>query len=120
MGGKMTDGWEFAYVKVSTNQMNSMIEKINDLGIEGWELVSLDDQDRTIGINAVVATLKRRLDPLDLPAELEEGWKADPAGRFDKRFWNGRAWTFHVGREADKAVLRDPPTKRLPTPGMNQ
>ena len=64
--------------------------------------------------------LRRRVDPLPPPQEAAEGWYPDPSGRFDKRYWNGRAWTFHVGREAGKQVLRDPPTRRAPTPDLTQ
>ncbi|MBA2280463.1 MAG: DUF2510 domain-containing protein [Acidimicrobiia bacterium] len=114
------DGWEFAYIQTSTNAMKDLIVRLNDLGCEGWELVSLDDQDRTIGVNAVVATLKRRIVPFDAPAVEGEAWLPDPAGRFDKRFWNGRAWTFHCALEADKSTHRDPPTRLAPYPDMRQ
>lgn len=90
------------------------MERLNDLGCEGWELVSIDDVDRTIGINAMLATLKRRIVPFDPPTDPVEAWHPDPAGRYDKRFWNGRAWTFHVARVADKSTHRDPPTRLAP------
>lgn len=115
----VSDGWEFAYVQTSAVRMKEVISSFNDLGVEGWELVALDDVRRT-GSDSLVATFKRRLVPFDPPADTSEGWRPDPSGRFDKRFWNGRAWTFHVGREADESVHRDPPTKRPPTPALNQ
>ncbi len=34
-------------------------------------------------------------------------WYADPAGRFELRYWNGSAWTEHVSRNGQQSV--DPP-----------
>lgn len=34
-------------------------------------------------------------------------WYADPAGRFEMRYWNGSAWTEHVSRNGQQFV--DPP-----------
>ena len=113
-------GWEYLYLKASTvGGMEPLVARVNDLGVEGWELVTLDDVDRTIGANVLIAIMRRRLEPFDAPADTEEGWKNDPSGRFDKRHWNGRAWTFYVGRTADKSTHRDPPTRRAPTPDIN-
>jgi len=36
------------------------------------------------------------------------GWYADPAGRFDLRYWDGSAWTEHVSRAGQQ--FTDPPT----------
>lgn len=35
------------------------------------------------------------------------GWYADPAGRFDLRYWNGTEWTEHVARGGQQYT--DPP-----------
>ena len=37
--------------------------------------------------------------PYAPPSPATEGWKTDPTGRFDQRFWDGERWT--------KRVLRD-------------
>jgi hypothetical protein len=112
--------WEYSYVSTTTNSLPTMVESLNNLAVDGWELVTMDDIDRTLGINSLTAMVRRRIEPLRAPDERDEGWYVDPSGRFDKRYWNGRAWTFHVGRQADKAVLRDPPTARPPTPELTQ
>lgn len=112
--------WEYGYVSTTTNSLPTLVESLNNMAVEGWELVTLDDVDKTIGLNSMVAMMRRRIEPLPAPLSLDEGWYADPSGRFDKRYWNGRAWTFHVGRQADKAVLRDPPTVREPAADMRQ
>lgn len=118
----MTDAvtWEYSYVSAPTNNLPALVEKLNDLAAEGWELVTMDDVDRTLGLNQLTAMLRRQIEPLTPPPSLDEGWYEDPSGRFDKRYWNGRAWTFHVGRQSDQAVLRDPPTRRWPTPELRQ
>lgn len=36
------------------------------------------------------------------------GWYADPAGRFDLRYWDGNTWTEHVSRAGQQYT--DPPT----------
>ena len=33
------------------------------------------------------------------PAEPAPGWRCDPAGRFDHRYWDGRGWTDHVATD---------------------
>jgi hypothetical protein len=113
-------GWEYSYIVTSTVGLKKLIETLNDLAAESWELVTMDDVDHTIGVNSFTAVIKRRIDPLDDPPHRDEGWYPDPSGRFDKRHWNGRAWTFHVARESDKQVLRDPPTRRTPSPQLRQ
>ena len=35
------------------------------------------------------------------------GWYADPAGRFELRYWDGTAWTEHVSRGGQQST--DPP-----------
>jgi hypothetical protein len=33
-----------------------------------------------------------------LPPAQPAAWHADPTGRFDQRYWDGRRWTEHVSR----------------------
>ncbi|MGZ4723096.1 MAG: DUF2510 domain-containing protein, partial [Ilumatobacteraceae bacterium] len=35
------------------------------------------------------------------------GWYADPAGRFELRYWDGTTWTEHVSRTGQQ--FTDPP-----------
>jgi hypothetical protein len=35
------------------------------------------------------------------------GWYADPAGRFELRYWDGGSWTEHVSRSGQQ--FTDPP-----------
>lgn len=112
--------WEYSYISATSNSVSSLVEALNNLTPDGWELVTMDNVDKTLGLNAVTAMVRRRIEPLPAPATLEEGWYPDPSGRFDQRLWNGRAWTFHVARNVDKSTHRDPPTARQPTPDLRQ
>lgn len=114
------DQWEYAYLFVPSHLHEDLVRKLNDLGVEGWQLVSTDINRPMRGIHALAAVVRRPIERLSPPQAQAEGWYPDPSGRFDKRYWNGRAWTFHVGREADKSTDRDPPTARTPTPDLSQ
>lgn len=111
--------WEYSYVTASANGLKRLVVMLNDLAAEGWELVTMDDVDRTLGMNALTAMIRRRIEPLPYPESIDEGWYRDPSGRFDRRFWNGRAWTFNVTRDADRSQHRDPPTLLPPTPQLD-
>jgi hypothetical protein len=45
-------------------------------------------------------------DPAPAPA-VPAGWYADPAGRFELRYWDGTTWTEHVSRSGQQ--FTDPP-----------
>ncbi len=45
-------------------------------------------------------------DPAPAPA-VPAGWYADPAGRFELRYWDGSTWTEHVSRAGQQ--FTDPP-----------
>jgi hypothetical protein len=45
-------------------------------------------------------------DPAPAPA-VPSGWYADPAGRFELRYWDGTTWTEHVSRAGQQ--FTDPP-----------
>jgi hypothetical protein len=112
--------WEYSYVSATTNSLPTLVESLNNLSADGWELVTMGDIDKTIGINQLTAMIRRRIEPLPAPPLVDEGWYPDPSGRFDQRLWNGRAWTFFVARNADKSTHRDPPTCRRPTADLKQ
>jgi hypothetical protein len=118
----MTTGerYDYSYIVVGSTQVKKLVTLLNDLSAEGWQLVTTDDIDPTIGVNSLPAMIRRPIEPLPLPADQGEGWYPDPAGRYDKRYWNGRAWTFHVARVADESTHRDPRTVRTPTPDLDQ
>lgn len=65
--------------------------------------------DKTVGINALFAVVKRPLvPPTPLTGQPAE-WHPDPCGRWELRYWNGQAWTAHVANRATKEKAVDPP-----------
>lgn len=109
--------WEFNYVQVSTNDMASAMREANRLGALGWEPVGIASADRTIGLNSNVLIFKRPVRPLPPPADQrQDAFLEDPSGRYDRRRWNGRAWTAEVGMLADRQVKIDPPTSVVDRP----
>ena len=54
---------------------------------------------------AAAAAPRRR--PSRPPPSVPAGWYADPAGRYELRYWDGSAWTEHVSRAGQQYT--DPP-----------
>jgi Protein of unknown function (DUF2510) len=52
------------------------------------------------------AAAARPAEPAPTPA-VPAGWYADPAGRFELRYWDGSTWTEHVSRTGQQ--FTDPP-----------
>jgi hypothetical protein len=52
------------------------------------------------------ATVPTRPEPAPSPT-VPAGWYADPAGRFELRYWDGGTWTEHVSRAGQQ--FTDPP-----------
>jgi hypothetical protein len=57
-------------------------------------------------VAAVAAAPAAAPDPAPAPA-VPAGWYADPAGRFELRYWDGTTWTEHVSRSGQQ--FTDPP-----------
>jgi hypothetical protein len=55
---------------------------------------------------AAAAPVVSAPDPAPTPA-VPAGWYADPAGRFELRYWDGSTWTEHVSRAGQQ--FTDPP-----------
>lgn len=112
------DAYEYSYLSGAMGGAD-LVVALNDLAAEGWELVSSHGSGQPVGAGTTTVLIRRRIEPLD-PPDAEPGWFPDPSGRWDRRYWNGRAWTFHVAREADKSRHRDPPTRHAPTGDLLQ
>ena len=110
--------WEHSYIQAGTLSLERSTRALNDLGIQGWELVPTRRAEKTLGFNSVAAFLRRRIVPLAAPPLPNPGWYADPSGRHQHRLWNGQSWTCQVADEGER--LRDPPTRLTPTPGPHQ
>jgi hypothetical protein len=81
----------------------------------------LNDEDEQETILKLLLALRRRPDLAhtlvkDLEKELAQGWRADPQGRFDERYWDGQnftPWVRHEGREFDE---NNPQPLAVPAP----
>jgi uncharacterized protein DUF2510 len=71
----------------------------------------------TAGARRVMPRLQDHMDssnnsatnaPIEVP---RPGWFADPAERFDYRYWDGRRWTNHVSRDGTAEI---DPSETLP------
>jgi len=101
--------WEHMEISVGADDMATLPTRIEDLGCYGWELAGLAG---TGPGEAGIAVLKRPMVLPHDPHDRLEGWKPDPCGRWDLRWWDGQTWTFYVERRVDdgKQSGRDAPT----------
>ena len=101
--------WEHMEISVATAELATLPAIIEDLGCYGWELAGLAS---VVEGAALVAFLKRPMVLPHPPHDRAEGWKPDPCGRWETRWWDGQTWTFYVERRVDGATSsgRDSPT----------
>ncbi|MGD9792147.1 MAG: DUF2510 domain-containing protein [Acidimicrobiia bacterium] len=88
--------WEYEYVQVNTNDMASRRAMLDNLGSLGWEVCGWASVDRTIGLNAFVAIMKRQAKEYLHPNPPATGWHKDPSDRHEMRFFDGVRWTEHI------------------------
>ncbi len=64
---------------------------------------------RRLGVSAQAASTPAAATPPTSPStpSVPAGWYADPAGRYELRYWDGSAWTEHVSRAGQQYT--DPP-----------
>ena len=109
--------WEYTYVQRNSSNMTALTDDLNALGMEGWEVVGFASADKTIGLNSVMAVLKRPHGALEIAAPgTAEGWLPDPSGRHPDRYWSGTAWTKWVRDKPGGTRLEDPPWRDLGAP----
>jgi hypothetical protein len=103
--------WEHMEISVGSDEIAKLPALVQDLGCYGWELAGLAGA-RIPADAALVAILKRPMVLPHDPHDRTEGWKPDPCGRWDVRWWDGQTWTFYVGRrgDSDNHTGRDAPT----------
>lgn len=107
---------------VAFNPFNSSPEALaNELtkkSMEGWEVVSIvttfDGRycaflRRPTGVSAPTSTSAPAPVSSQPPtsAAAPAAWYADPSGRFELRYWDGKEWTEHVARGGQQ--FTDPP-----------
>jgi len=103
--------WEHKEISVGVDNTASLPAAIEDLGCYGWQLAGLASAHPVSG-ETVIAILKRPMVLPHDPNDRAEGWKPDPCGRWEKRWWDGQTWTFYVERRVDGTTEsgRDAPT----------
>ena len=92
----MVASWEYMYLTESTMSLDAMQMRLTALGSLGWEVCGFAASDRTLGLNAYTAIMKREVASYPQPDDGASGWKKDPSGRAGQRFWDGFRWTEHV------------------------
>lgn len=107
--------WEYMTVVEPVISIDRLEVKLNALGSLGWEAVGLSASDPTIGINQMHVLLKRQALDWPPPGGHDAGvaaWLPDPAGRFDRRFWDGLRWTEHVADASGQQSTDFPNVRR--------
>jgi hypothetical protein len=105
--------WEHMQISAGPSEIAQLRARIEDLGCYGWELVALTNDASPNGQQgSMLAVLKRPMVLPHDPHDRTEGWKSDPCGRWDARWWDGQTWTFYVQRRSNATaqVGRDAPT----------
>jgi hypothetical protein len=105
--------WEHMQISAGPSDITTLPTAIEDLGCYGWELVSLVNVPSPNGAaDRILAIMKRPMVLPHDPHDRSEGWKSDPCGRFDARYWDGQTWTFYVERRSNgtSQAGRDAPT----------
>ena len=108
-----TPRWEYRIFTVKIYEKYALERWLNELGIAGWELVSLSTTVKTwlnVSGNDLIAVLKRPgAEPADREHKFgapESAWHNDPTGRHSERYWDGSQWT---GRVRDAEVESNDP-----------
>lgn len=102
--------WEYTFVRDQVNNVPDIVENLNKLGSVGWEVCGWTFADQTLGLNALVAILRRRIPaPYAPPGDPAPGWHPDPTERFEIRYWDGRRWTGFASTGGVQSI--DYPTK---------
>jgi len=103
--------WEHKEISVAAGELATLSATIEDLGCYGWELAGLAPA-QSANSGDVIAILKRPMVLPHDPHDRGEGWKPDPCGRWETRWWDGQTWTFYVERHVDGETRsgRDAPT----------
>lgn len=107
----------------------AMANELTKKSSEGWEVVSIvptfdgrycaflrrstttpasNNYQETQSVNEPVATsINNSATDAQKNSSVPAAWYADPSGRFELRYWNGKEWTEHVARAGQQ--FTDPP-----------
>jgi hypothetical protein len=78
-------------------------------GAGGWGATTSGSDNSGWGSTSQAASTPAAAPAAATPAtpSVPAGWYADPAGRYELRYWDGSAWTEHVSRAGQQYT--DPP-----------
>jgi hypothetical protein len=101
--------WEYKWLAVQTfGAVEKEVIELNALGSVGWEVCGFGVHKVRGAPDVFHVLLKRpRAVAFPAPSGNAPAWHADPAGRFEQRYWDGLRWTEHVTIEGANDV--DPP-----------
>jgi len=100
----------------------AMANELTKKSREGWEVVSIvptfDGRYcaflrrpitgvATDSSAALITNTAASAAPAGVQPAVPAAWYADPSGRFELRYWNGKEWTEHVARAGQQ--FTDPP-----------
>ncbi len=54
--------WEYRGLQRNSANLNGLINDLNALGRDGWEVIGFASADKTLGLNSIMAILKRPID----------------------------------------------------------
>jgi hypothetical protein len=78
----------------------AMASELTKKSSDGWEVATQQTQSVAEATTTTVASAQTS-------ATVPAAWYADPSGRFELRYWNGKEWTEHVARSGQQ--FTDPP-----------
>jgi hypothetical protein len=105
--------YEYAAFNPFNTSPEALAAELTKKSADGWEVVSIvttfDGRYCAFLRRATAATPPTATPAVATPssANAPAAWYADPAGRFELRYWDGSEWTEHVARGGQQFV--DPP-----------
>jgi len=78
--------WEYKGLIRNSINLNKMVDDLNILGRQGWEVIGFAGSDKTLGLNSIMTLLKRPgvrpnppVKPVHPPGTLEPGEATPPS-----------------------------------------
>jgi len=98
MTERSAQGWEILHIVTSGTNITAFARRA---------AVTAQVASPTVSTPVVTSAVNTSVASSVGDAAAPANWYADPAGRFELRYWNGSAWTEHVSRNGQQSV--DPP-----------
>jgi hypothetical protein len=95
---------EYTYLNFPTGDLDWFATRMTELASVGWRVVGFAGVDPRLGLNAYTAVLERQTTAYPGPSSEDAGWHTDPAGRHERRYWNGFRWSEYVVDGEKRAI----------------